>query len=350
MTVTPPPYGHDKENDMTLRELLDEARARIAVTDEELEEAKRRRELVRDALAAEFGGRIYFNGSLAHGDANDPLTDFDVGVVVPDPNGEYGPGGKSATDFKVRVRDAVRAALEEEFPNLRVEIEGRKRSVLIRFSDPVSDRSGDLTGDVIVALDHPEEGLWIPRFDSWDRSHPEEHTRLILEGIAATDIVLAHANRLLKHWSCRHDNPLCSWHIKALSLDAITAPMALIDALGLFFDSADASLADGDTPDPAEVGPDIKPRVSRAHARERLQAAGTAIRAAKEAEAEGRPLRAQCHLASVLPEIVDMPDAQALADEDREQELKRLRSAGRTVGVGAGAGTSIADTRGWSRD
>jgi hypothetical protein len=90
--------------------------------------------------------------------------------------------------------------------------------------------------------------------------------------------------------------------------------------------------------------------VSRTHARERLQAAGTAIRAAKEAEADGRPLRAQSHLACVLPDIVDTPDAQALADEDREQELKRLRTAGRTVGVGAGADTSIADTRGWSRD
>ena len=45
---------------------------------------------------------------------------FDLGIVVPDPNGEYGPGRKSATDFKLRARDAVRSALEDEFPNLRI--------------------------------------------------------------------------------------------------------------------------------------------------------------------------------------------------------------------------------------
>ncbi len=206
-------------------EPLNHARERIAVTDALLLEARRRRQLVADALSDEFGGRVFFNGSLAHRDANDPLTDFDIGIVLPNPDGLYGPGAKSAVDFKERARDAVRAALIEEFPNLRIEVADRTRSVLVRFSTPVSDRAVDFTGDIIIAIDHPDEGLWIPRFDTWDRSHPEMHTDLISAGITATNGVLAHANRLLKHWSLRHGSPMCSWHIKVHTLESITSPM-----------------------------------------------------------------------------------------------------------------------------
>lgn len=333
---------------MKIQELLDEARSRIAVTPEELTEAKRRRTLVVDALRAEFGGRIYYNGSLAHGDANDPLTDFDIGVVVPDPDGEYGPGAKSAADFKERARRAIREALEEEFPDLRIEVNGRKRSVLIRFSDPVSDRSGDLTGDLIVSLDHDMEGLLIPRYQSWDRSHPEKHTELMLAANQATSNVFARTIRLLKHWSDRHDNPLVSWHIKVLARDAIACSMPLVDALEAFFEGAHDALGKGDTPDPAGVGPDILTRVNRTHARTRLQAALDNIKAAIQAEADDKPFLAQAKLANVLPDIVDRPTDQDLADEDRAHEIARIREAGNLAGVGAGAGVTIPNTRGWS--
>jgi hypothetical protein len=56
-----------------LEELLTQARHYIEVTAEEIEEARRRRAGIADALRAEFlGSRIYFNGSLAHGDALTP--------------------------------------------------------------------------------------------------------------------------------------------------------------------------------------------------------------------------------------------------------------------------------------
>lgn len=332
---------------MTIQELLTEARGRIAVEDVELAEARRRRQLVADALIAEFEGRVFFNGSLAHRDANTPLEDFDLGIVVPDADGEYGPGRKTAAELKERARDAVRDALTAEFPNLRVEVKGRKRSVRIIFSKPVSDWADDFTGDIIVALDHPDGGLWIPRYETWDRSDPEEHTRMIADGITATGGVLAHANRLLKHWLHKHDDPMCSWHIKVHSMSSITTAMPLADALAEFFEQTHAALGAGDTPDPAGVGPDIKPRVSRTHARDRLQTALDNVRAARQAEADGKPVLAQAKLAAVLPEIVDAPTAQELADEERLAEIARLRQAGNLTGVGAGAGTQFAKVRGW---
>ena len=332
---------------MTIQELLEAARSRIAVRDEELREGRRRRGLTKDALEKEFGGRVYFNGSLEHEDANDPLTDFDIGVVVPNPGGEFGPGEKSADELKERARGAIRDALQDEFPELCVDVVGRKRSVRIRFSSPVSDRAGDFTGDVIVALDHVQNGLWIPRHQSWDRSHPEKHTELVHQAQENTRRVFARAIRLLKHWSSRHDTPLCSWHIKALALAAITRPVPLVEALEAFFAHAHAALRDADTPDPADVGPAIKPRVSRSHARDRLATALELVRAAQDAEAEDRPVLARAKLSALLPEIVDEPSEAELADEEREHELKRLRAAGNLAGVGLGAGVALASTRAW---
>lgn len=332
---------------MTIQEVLDQARSRIAVDDDELEEAKRRRKIVKKALKKEFGGRVYFNGSLAHGDANDPLTDFDIGIVVPNLEGEYGPGAKSADELKERAKRAIREALEEEFPDLCVDVAGRKRSIRIRFSSPVSDRAVDFTGDVIIGLDHQEEGLCIPRYQSWDRSHPEKHTELIHEANEDTNTTFARTIRLLKHWSNRHDAPLCSWHIKALALGAITSAMPLIDSLQRFFEHSDASLKEGDTPDPADIGPDIKPRVGRTHARDRLATAIDLVGTAKTAEAEGRPVLAQAKLANLLPDIVDEPSENELADEEREHELKSMRAAGNLAGVGLGSKLSIPNTRGW---
>ncbi len=91
----------------TLEYSLNAARVRIQVSAEELEEARQRRNAIAVALGAEFAGsRIYVNGSIAHGDAlTPPLTDVDLGVVVPDPDNKYGPPGlKGPDDLKQRLQ------------------------------------------------------------------------------------------------------------------------------------------------------------------------------------------------------------------------------------------------------
>ena len=81
------------EATQTLEQTLNIARNTIQVSDDELAEARKRRTDIAAVLRAEFPGcRIYVNGSIAHGDALTPLTDVDLGVVVPDPDEIYGPG------------------------------------------------------------------------------------------------------------------------------------------------------------------------------------------------------------------------------------------------------------------
>src|SRR5689334_8389551 len=110
----------------SLAKVLKDARERIQVDDDELTEARRRRGLLATALRREFGpgSRTYVNGSIAHGDALTPLTDIDLGVVVPNPDAEYGPYANGPTKLQDRAANAIRDALKDEFPGLRVIVGG----------------------------------------------------------------------------------------------------------------------------------------------------------------------------------------------------------------------------------
>lgn len=331
-----------------IEDLAQDARQQIAVDDTELKEARRRRDLVGDALLDEFpGSRLVANGSLAHGDANTPLTDFDLVIVVDDPDDEYGPGKKNADTLKERGRAAIRDALAPEFPNLTVTLQGQKRAALLRFSDPVAPGTTDFTGDVIFALDHPDGGLSIPCWDQWDRSHPESHNRMLRDANAATGSAVAQAVRLIKHWNLKHSKPLCSWHIKVLAVEAITVPMTMSDALRAFFDHAATSVAAGPTPDPADVGPDIKPNLTKTEAATRLRTAADNLADAVQSESDGRPIRARYHLSCVLPDIVEAPSRSDLDAEDANHARKNAR---RNTGAAIGTSPSIAvpRTRGWA--
>jgi hypothetical protein len=331
---------------VSLEDQLDEGRKILQVTDEELREARRRRDLLIAALLDAFpGARSYINGSVAHGDANTPLTDVDLGIVVDLPG--YGPGGAGPIELMELARDAIREHLKDEFENLTVIVDGQKRAVLVRFGAPVSDRQADFTADVIISLDHHDGGLWIPNTtiaEGWDRAHPEKHTELVLTANEDTDNVFARTARLLKHWRTHHGKPLCSWNIKALALGCIgDKRCTLLDALHLFFSYAAVEIAAGLTEDPAGVAGKIKlPKgMSRDSAAWRLRHARDKVTEAIEHEQAGRPALAQHALHSVLPEVINDSDK---ASQMAEQAL--LTTAAPTAGlVVAGPKTPV---RAWS--
>ncbi|MGW1928532.1 hypothetical protein [Streptomyces sp. NPDC001919] len=335
-------------NQQTLGQLLEDARHAIQVTDEELDEARRRRRLLAGAMRRAFpGSTIYFNGSVAHGDANTPLTDVDLGAKLSAEDAKgYGPGGRNALPLMERTRQAIRGELGEEFPDLTVKIEGQRRAVLVRFGDPVTPGQPDFMADVMTAIPHPSGvGLYIPNMeipDRWDRADPLTHTKLVLKALEDTDRVFARAVRLLKHWNETHSKSLCSWNIKALALECIKEPIPLIDALEVFFTHADEALKDGPTDDPAHVAGPIPLNMLRGDVRRRLRTARDYLKLAQEHEAEGRPLSAQRALSRVLPEIV--PDVDA-TDEEQER-IRSPFSAAAAAGFGLAYGAT--PTRAWA--
>ncbi|MCX5250367.1 hypothetical protein OG895_35040 [Streptomyces sp. NBC_00201] len=337
---------------LSLAELLDEGRRKIQVEDKELTEAKRRRQLLAaSARRAFFGSTTYFNGSVAHGDANTPLTDVDLGVVLTKKDAEpYGPGKKSALPLMEIARDAIHEDLDDEFPNLTIEVADRRRAVLVRFGKPVTPGQSDFTADVMTALPHPSgRGLYIPNTKiaaQWDRADPITHTRMVLKAIEDTKVVFARTVRLLKHWNGTHSKPMCSWNIKALCLGCLDEPMPLINVLQVFFAYAADEIDKGPTPDPAEVAGPITLNMPRSEVHKRLCTARKYIDLAIEHEKAGRPLSAQHALHQVLPELVPEVDA---TEEEADRLARTVRSGGTSL-TGLGLTTGLPTptrTRAW---
>lgn len=314
------------------------ALGRIQVTREEINTARDRQEQVAGVVRGEFSGSYtYTNGSVAHGDALDPLTDVDLGVVVHDPEGLYGPGKLGPGALQKRAAAAIKTHLRENYPNLRVELAGQKRSILIRFRETGRE---DFTADVIVAIDNVgRAGLFIPRHASWDRSDPEKHTELVLAALKKTDIAYARVVRLLKHWNRgKGTPPLCSWNIKALALDVITEPIDLIPGLLAWFIYAAAELDKGETADPARVAEKpIHLNVSRTEAVRVLRDALEHLQQAVDYEQHGYRVLAHDCLAKLFndPEMLPFPDqTKVMAEEARRQTdsaSRRARASTTTV-------------------
>ncbi|MFS2241241.1 nucleotidyltransferase [Microbacterium sp. OR16] len=303
----------------TIEKVVQDARQRIQVTDEELDEARERRAAIAGALLAEFSGaRTYFNGSIAHGDALTPLTDVDLGVVIPNPDGRYGPGRKGPLELQERAAEAIRDRLSDSYEGLRIEFRDRKRSILVRFRDPIRTGLPDFTADVITAIDNPRDaGLFIPNYSSWDRSHPEEHTRLISEANKQTEATFARTVRLLKHWNRKNGAPLCTWNIKALALGCVRTESPLISSMRSWFEHSIAELKLGETEDPAGVSDKpIRLNAPRTEVVQRLEKAAEKLEKAVAYDLAGYPLLAQKELADLFN------DSEMLAPPSRDELLR----------------------------
>lgn len=317
-----------------LAAVLREARERIQVSTAELDEARRRRDLLAGSLRREFGAesRAYVNGSIAHGDALTPLTDVDLGVVIPNPDGAYGPNGRGPQDLQQRAAEAIRRDLKSEFSDLRVIVEGRKRSVYVSFGSPVDANQDDFSADVIVALDHPTgHGLWIPNYSSWDRSAPETHTRLVRDAAKSSGYNYSRTIRLLKHWSRTHSKPLCSWNIKALGLDCLSVDIDQLAGLVAWFDHAIDDLSWQETPDPAGVAGAIGLPGDRMELVAKLKKARDKLAEAIAYDAEGYNVLSVEALASFFNDSEMLPHPESAAVEaQRLQRTADLRQ-GRVV-------------------
>jgi predicted nucleotidyltransferase len=338
----------------TLEELLTQARQRIQVTPEEIKEARRRREAIANALRKEFlGSRVYFNGSLAHGDALTPLNDIDLGIVIAEAKNTHGPGKKGPRDLMDRAADAVRRELKADFPKLTVQVEGCTRAVLVRFGDPVHAGEKDFTADVICAIDNSAgRGLFIPKTPGWSRSDPETHTRLVREAIEDSKVAFARIVRLLKHWNRSNGKPLFSWNIKALALGCIVGPTTQLGGLVAWFAHAADELDKGLTEDPAGVAEKpikLGEGWTRTQVVTALRDAGKRLDEAVRLQRDGYPLQAHEQLAKLFndEEMLPYPDPDAVRKE-AVRRWKEQSLGGISAGVGLGSGRPQVQARSWA--
>ena len=337
---------------MSISEIFEEARRRIAVDDAVLKEARARRDRIRDIVEKEFATlRTFGSGSLAHGTQNNPLNDADAGVVLDRRVYEgLGPDGEGPCAIVEEVRSVLREILTKDYPNARFYTGGR-RAIRINFMEPLQPGAGNFTADLIVAVRRDEGGIWIPDLDAdeWDPSHPERHVELVVARNKATGSHFARILRLAKHANARHGKTIFSFNIMALGLESITEKVSLPEGLTLLLRHAADSLDKGLTKDPAGISGSIKVNVPRRKdAAKRFKEMALLAEEALTLDADGQTAQAQRNWSKVLPGAVDPPK-----EEDLKAELAAgLRKGNEWISQGIGGmsvtkkfGTGIASTR-----
>lgn len=272
-------------------------------------------------------------------------------MIVPNPDGTYGPGSRGPSALQHRAAEAIRS-LKTKYPNLRVE-EAHRRAILVRFGGSIAKGVPDFTADVIVAIENPTgAGLYIPSGDRWDRSHPEKHTELVQRANAISAKTFAQGTRLLKHWNRRHEKPICSWNIKALALPLVIQPTSMTAYIRDWLDYAIDELSKGETQDPAGVAGPIRMNKSRTEVILSFREAREIFKRALQLETEGYPILALNQLAKFFRDEEMMPRPNQ--DDVRAMEAQRIKSM--NFGAHAAAATAASttslgervNTRSWS--
>lgn len=256
---------------------LEEILRHIAVPDDVLAEAKKRRNLVCEVAERHPAARDkWYSGSIAHGTHNSPLGDADCGVMVDRRSQEfraYGPDADGVglgpeefiQTFAATVLPLLRAG---GYPNAEVDLSGN-RAIKFMFNAPLD--FGELGPvdpyvDLIVGLDRRDgPGIWIPnrRRNGWDAAHPQKHTELMTTRDRQELVVhRAHLIRLGKRAIKRDGQEprvpaMFSWNFSALALEHVADRAPLSRALGDLLSDVSRSIATGLTPDPAKVSDPI---------------------------------------------------------------------------------------------
>jgi hypothetical protein len=328
-------------------EVLEKIRGEISADDDDLREARKRRDLVLKA-AESFGIlRPFKSGSVAHGDVNNPVSDADCGAVLdrrsypslgPDSEDEEGP-----EEIMDEVRKHVMGIVREEYPNARSRL--IKRAILIRFNEPNAD-GVDPSVDLVVALTRKEgAGVWIPNrdYNDWDASDPECHTRLLTARPKDLRRHRARVNRLAKAAIKGDSTPaLISFNVEALVLEHIDEVDGLVYSLQRFFAEASSSIKAGLTEDPAEVSGKIKlpDGMTRTRAAKRLGFFAEKVQEAIDAEDREA---AEAALAEVYPD--QLPGAKRSAKDALASALRSGDEAGVRSGLAIPAAATIKPVR-----
>lgn len=275
----------------------------LELTKAQQDEVSRQHTMVREELRQRLKSKTDFlSGSYSRNTAIRPLHDIDLFVVLvtaaaPPPPPKLDPLFKQSAQGLTpdAVLKLVRQALKEAWPN-------KDLAKLQHHSVNTGFTKSGIDFDVVPAYELPDqEGYLIPEREggTWIRTNPRLHQQLSTEANERSGKKLKPLLKAVKHWNRRqHSSPLGSFHLEAMSYDALPRSLeGYLEPLEVLFSQL-ARRVLLPCPDPAGLGPNVDARMSstqREAARQLLASAANDVRLARE-ERTSRPEQAHARL------------------------------------------------------
>lgn len=300
---------------MTIGQAFHEFLGALELRESERDEATRQHTNLREQLQKRMEVEANFlSGSYARKTAIRPLNDIDVFLVLK-PTSEL-----STASAPTKVLEAVQATLEAIYPGKSAKLQSR--SVNIEFSGT------GIAYDVVPAFSAGDEVYKIPDRDTpkWINTNPKIHRELSVEANERAGDKLKPLVKAVKHANNLHDGGARSFHLEALSWKLLTSPPETnLAGLRILLDGLAARICDP-CPDPAGLGPDIRPSTAKCkQAQAWLQKMAALAQEAESLAADGRTGEAHACLRELFGKVWP------------EEGTSRGKARGGAVIVGAGA-------------
>lgn len=311
----------------------------------QVKEARRRRDLFRDAFAGEddVDEDVIASGSLSRSTQREPINDVDVIIVFKaDAHPDWGKPGDSAGDALNYTGKRINALLGATNGSFAEEVRLARpgnHAVKCFLDDP--DADDPFTVDAMPALRQADGALLVPEKSStdWIATDPEHLIQLVADKHERWDLCRP-LIRVIKLWKDVQDTGLKSLTAEVLTLDNLpetetTRPRALYR----FFNAAETAI-EKPILDPAGLCGEIQVDLDLDKARAAISAAAKASWAAVAAQDRGDTDRAACLWRSIFGDAFPEPEG-GCSNDDAEESA----SIGPGFGIGVGTGVGVTEKR-----
>jgi predicted nucleotidyltransferase len=265
--------------------------SKLELTSNEKDEASRQHTHMRTELQQRLTVEDNFlSGSYKRNTAVRPLNDIDIFVVLRENDSQSPELGPDA------LLDTIQSTLEDIYPGKTTTRQAR--SINVEFSGT------GIAYDVVPSFfdEEHENAFIIPDgAGDWLSTNPKTHQAQSTEANENAGKLLKPLLKTVKHAKNVHDAPARSFHLEVMSWDILTEkPSRHIDGLVDLLDGLAARVCDP-CPDPAGLGPDIRPSTDRCITAQRwLEDMAELARDARDLAADGKLGEAHFKLRELL--------------------------------------------------
>lgn len=331
---------------MDLTAAFDELQKAADADVEQVAEARRRRDVFRNAFDGEVEViEVVPSGSLARSTQREPINDVDV-IIVFDAvaHADWGQPGESAEEALKYTGQRINVLLGATNGTFAQEVRLARpgnHAVKCFLDDP--DDPDAFTVDAMPALRLSDGVLLVPEKSSrdWIRTNPEHLIQRVADRQKEWDLFRPLV-RVLKLWKDVQDTGLKSLTVEVLALKHLPVETSRSQALYRFFNAIETAI-EHPIMDPADECGEIQPDLDVQKAKRMISAAAKDSWSAASAQDQGDTDRAACLWRSIFGDTFPEPEGGCPDNGGSEDEKSGFGPFG--IGTGAATGIGVTDPR-----